>query len=75
MQKKKRETMSDKIHLYAVNDTDEALDRQKAVEAALELIRTELEGCGEHQSSIEHHMEHLSAYADRIQEALKTRKK
>lgn len=66
--------MSDKIHLYAVNDSDEAHDRQKAVEAALELIRTELESGAPHES-IQHHMEHLAQYADRIQEALKTAKR
>ncbi len=66
--------MSDKIHLYAVNDSDEAHDRQKAVEAALELIRTQLES-GSATESIQHHMEHLGEYADKIQEALKTGKK
>lgn len=67
--------MSDKIHLYAINDSDEAHDRQKAVEAALELIRTALESGGPSAGTVESHMDKLAAYVDRIQDALKTKKK
>lgn len=63
--------MSEKYRVRPYGESQDDFRRQEAVEAALYLIEAQVSGEGANTGSLDHEMNKLSEYAERIERALK----